>query len=83
MNNAGRFLLGIGACIAAGAALGILFAPDEGVRTRGKIFKGSRKLTNSVGEAIGQGKESLAEIKDVLERELERVNRSIDRIGVV
>jgi len=37
--NSGKVLLGIVAAAAAGAALGILFAPDNGLNTRKKISK--------------------------------------------
>ena len=37
--NSGKVVLGVLAGLAAGAALGILFAPDKGTATRKKISK--------------------------------------------
>ena len=45
--NSGKVVLGVLAGLAAGAALGILMAPDKGTATRKKI---SRKGNDYVGE---------------------------------
>ena len=39
MNNTAKLLITIGASIAVGAAIGILYAPEEGYETRRKIMK--------------------------------------------
>ena len=80
MNKATKVLVGIGASIAVGAALGILFAPAEGSDTRKKIMKRSRKLAGTVSDSLDQGRESLEDIKDVLQKELHKVNRKIEEI---
>ena len=45
----GKLFLGVLAGLAAGATLGILFAPDKGSSTRGKISKKSKKYADEVG----------------------------------
>ena len=80
MNKATKVLVGIGASIAVGAALGILFAPAEDSDTRKKIMKRSRKLAGTVSDSLDQGRESLEDIKDVLQKELHKVNRKIEEI---
>ena len=47
--NYGKVFLGVLAGVAAGAVLGILFAPDTGASTRNKISKKSKKYANKVG----------------------------------
>jgi gas vesicle protein len=80
MNKGIRILVTVGACMAVGAALGMLFAPEEGVETRKKIIKRGRKLAGVVNDSIDEGKESLEEIKDVLSKQLNKVNRKLEEI---
>lgn len=53
MDNTGKVIVGVLAGIAAGAALGILFAPNKGSETRGRIA-GSVK---DMGRKIKDGTE--------------------------
>ena len=46
--NSGRLLVGLLAGVAAGALLGVLFAPDKGTETRKKISKKSRDFVDDV-----------------------------------
>jgi len=46
--NYGKVFLGLLAGLAAGATLGILFAPDKGSTTRKKISKRSNDYTNEL-----------------------------------
>ncbi len=80
MNKTTRILLGIGACVAIGAALGVLIAPEEGAETRKKLMKRARKLSGTVSDGIDKGRESLEEIKSTLQKELSKVNRKIEEI---
>lgn len=49
-----RALLGVAAGIAAGAVLGILFAPDKGRDTRKKISKKGEDLAGALNDRIEQ-----------------------------
>ncbi len=80
MNKASKILLTVGVGMAVGAAIGILFAPDEGYETRRKIIKKGRKLAGVVNDSIDDGKESLSEIKDVLQKQLNKVSRKLEEI---
>ena len=82
MNNASKILLAVGTGIAVGAVLGILYAPEEGSETRKKIMKKSRKLAGVVNDSIDEGRESLEEIKDVLQKQISKVNRKIEEFKV-
>jgi gas vesicle protein len=50
--NSGKAFLGVLVGITAGAALGILFAPDKGSKTRKKIVKDSQDLANTLNTKI-------------------------------
>jgi gas vesicle protein len=78
MTTTSKVLIAIGVSAAIGAALGILFAPEEGTETRKKIARRSRRLAGVVSSSIDEGKESLEEIKGILQKQLLKVN---DRIA--
>ena len=80
MNKVSRVLLTVGAGLAVGAVLGVLFAPDEGRETRRKIYKKGKKLAGAVSDRIDEGKESLEDIKDVLQRQLSKVSKKLEEI---
>ena len=61
----GKFLLGILAGAAAGAILGVLFAPNKGVDTRKKIKQRGDDLVNGV--------------KDGVNSTVDNINQKIDR----
>ncbi len=81
MNNAFKILIAIGTGVAVGAILGILYAPDEGSETRKMIVKRSKKLVGAVNDSIDDGRESLEEIKEVLQKQLHKVNRKMEELA--
>ncbi|MCD6013129.1 MAG: YtxH-like protein [Flavipsychrobacter sp.] len=80
MTGLSKVLLAVGASLAVGAALGILYAPDEGVETRRKIARRGKKLIGSVKDGIDDGRESLEEVKDVLQRQISRINQKLEQV---
>lgn len=52
--NSGKALLGVLAGIAAGAALGVLFAPEKGSNTRRKIVKKGEDLANNINKKLDE-----------------------------
>lgn len=58
--NAGKIFLGVLAGVAAGATLGILFAPDKGSNTRHKISKKGNDYVNGIGEKFNDFVDSVS-----------------------
>jgi len=52
--TAGKALLGVMAGIAAGAVLGMIFAPEKGEHTRRNISKKGEDLANALNEKIDE-----------------------------
>jgi gas vesicle protein len=66
MGNNSKILLAALAGAAAGAAIGLLFAPDKGSKTRKRIAKKGNDLKNDAMKKIEDGLSSLQELKDNL-----------------
>ena len=61
MKNANKILIALGAGVAIGGLLGVLFAPAKGVETRNKIAESGKKLKQQFNEKLKLGKERLEE----------------------
>lgn len=70
--SSGKVLLGLLAGIAAGATLGILFAPDKGASTRKKISKKSEAYAEALEEKFNDFIESLTEKFETVKEEVIR-----------
>lgn len=67
----GRFLMGLLAGAAAGALLGVLFAPDKGTETRKKISTKGQDLADA---ATLRFNEMMSGIDDKLEKLKQEIN---------
>ena len=68
MNTSGKILAAVAAGIAAGAILGILFAPDKGSETRRKINEQGKKFADDVKDKFSKGKEKFNQFKEDIEK---------------
>jgi len=63
MANASKLLGALLIGAAAGATLGILFAPDKGSNTRKKISKKTDDLIDQLSDKIEEGKAALSDLR--------------------
>ncbi len=73
MNTTSKVALGVLAGMAAGAIVGILFAPDKGSETRKKIAGRSRDIVDGV-------KESFNELKTAVTDQLESASGLVSEL---
>lgn len=70
MNNNSKILAVVVGGIAAGAVLGILFAPEKGSDTRKKINDQGKKIAEGVKEKFKKGREKMNDLKEDMERKV-------------
>jgi gas vesicle protein len=76
MNSGSKVLLGVLAGAAAGAVLGVLFAPDKGPETRRRLSEGSRDVASSLKDRFSDLVDNIA---DKYEAAREGASDLIDR----
>ncbi len=64
MNDNTKVVVALLAGLAAGAALGILFAPDSGTETRDKLSESLKNLGDSIKETAAAEIDNLTSMKD-------------------
>lgn len=64
MNDNSKVVVALLAGLAAGAALGILFAPEKGTETRDKLSESLKQLGDSIRETAANEIDNLMGLKD-------------------
>ncbi|SHG74159.1 YtxH domain-containing protein [Pedobacter caeni] len=64
MNDNSKVLIGLLAGLAAGAALGLLFAPEKGSETRDKLSQSLKDLGDSIKDKAADEINNLSSLKD-------------------
>ncbi|MBN8688577.1 MAG: YtxH domain-containing protein [Chitinophagales bacterium] len=73
MKNTSKVLIALGAGLAIGGLVGVLFAPDKGENTRKKIAESGKKFTDQLKRKVKNGKEKMEEHLSRVNGELEEV----------
>lgn len=64
MNDNSKVLIGLLAGLAAGAALGLLFAPEKGSETRDKLSQSLKDLGDAIKDKAADEINNLGSLKD-------------------
>lgn len=81
MNDNAKVVAALLAGLAAGAAVGLLFAPEKGADTREKLNESLKDLGDAIKERSAEQKEHLNELKDKLVSTIKgKVNRGVDNL---
>lgn len=64
MKDSSKIMIALGAGLAVGGLLGVLFAPDKGSETRKRISDTGKKLAENAKMKFGKGKEMLNNLEE-------------------
>ena len=78
--SAGKVLLGIVAGVAAGALIGILFAPEKGTVTRMRIAQKGEDYAEAVKEKFNEFIDSVNDKLDMVKDEVGRGKQKVDEV---
>jgi gas vesicle protein len=78
--SSGKVLLGVLAGVAAGALLGVLFAPDKGSVTRKKIVKKSQEYADGLTEKFDEFLDTINEKFEEVKEEVEKAKTKAENI---
>ncbi|HEX2395197.1 MAG TPA: YtxH domain-containing protein [Bacteroidales bacterium] len=81
--NGGKVILGLLAGIAAGALLGVLFAPDKGTETRRKISQKSKDFVDDVKHKYDDFVRGVNEKIDSVKQEAEYIKSKASKVSDV
>lgn len=80
MKNNSKILIALGAGLALGGLLGVLFAPDKGAETRQKISDNGKKLAAAAKDKIIKTKDKLSDLKEEILEKMDAVNNKVKDI---
>ena len=80
MNNTTKIVLGMAAAAAAGAAMGMLLAPEKGTDLQKKIKDGASEWLKEFNGLIATGKDVVNQIKSNVQQDLNTVEAEISEL---
>ena len=80
MTNTNKILTAVGIGMAAGAILGLLFAPRKGSETRDLLAQKGTKFTGSIKEGTQVGQKKFNSLKDGFKEGLNTINKKVEEV---
>lgn len=77
MKTSVKFIIGLTVAAAAGAAIGMLLAPEKGKDLQKKLKEEAEDLLSQFTSIMQTGKETVAQFKDTASDEIDRVGSRI------
>jgi len=71
MNNTAKIIAALAVGAAAGAVIGVLFAPEKGSETRRKVSEEGKKLAQSLKEKLNRMKEKSDEVASNIQESID------------
>ena len=78
MTNNTKIIAVLAAGVAAGAVLGILFAPDKGSETRKKVSEEGKRLAQTLKEKFNRVKERTEEVAGTIQQSIDELEAKAD-----
>lgn len=83
MKTSAKFIIGLTIAAAAGAAIGMLLAPEKGKDLQKKLKEEAEDLFSQLGSQFGSifntGKDALSQVTDTASEEVDRIGAEIKK----
>ena len=80
MSNTNKILTAMGIGLAAGAILGLLFAPRKGAKTREMLAKKGTQLSGTLKDGIHEGQKNINSLRDGLREGMNNVSKKVEEV---
>lgn len=80
MGNSNKILTALGVGLAAGAILGVLFAPRKGKETRDLLNKKGRKLSEDIKDGIAESQRKLNTLRDGFKESRNNLEKKLEEV---
>lgn len=79
MKTSTKFIIGLTIAAAAGAAIGMLLAPEKGKDLQKKLKDEAEDLLSQFTSILQTGKDAVSQVKDTAEGEIDRIGSNIKK----